>query len=124
MNREKASFHFILIVVTICFVVDPLELIKEAFRTLRKKGVLILGIIEKESRWGRFYEAKASRSKFYKAAHFFSADEILSFFKKTPGDYREAFQTLLQPPPDIRGIEEPRKGYGQGGFVVLKFIKR
>lgn len=121
---KNESFHFILIVVTICFVVDPLKLIKEAFRTLRKKGVLILGIIEKESQWGRFYEAKASRSKFYKAAHFFSADEILSFFKNIPGECQEANQTLFQDPSDIREVEEPRRGFGLGGFVVFKTIKK
>lgn len=47
---KNESFNFILIVVTICFVNNPFEVLREAFRTLKKKGVLILGIIEKESR--------------------------------------------------------------------------
>lgn len=121
---KNESFNFVLIVVTICFVDYPLKVLKETFRTLKKKGVLILGIIEKESKWGRFYEAKATRSKFYKTAHFFSSEEILRFFKNIRGKYKEAYQTLFQSPPDIREIEKPRKGFGQGGFVVFKVIKK
>jgi len=121
---KNESFHFALIVVTICFVDNPLEVIKEAFRTLKKKGILILGIIDRESRWGRFYEAKASQSKYYKAAYFFSGKEILNFIQRTSGEYRESYQTLYQSPPDIQKTEDPRKGYGKGGFVVSKSKKK
>lgn len=121
---KTESFHFALIVVTICFVDNPLEVIREAFRILKKKGVLILGIIDRESRWGRFNEKKASQSPFYKAAHFFSAEEILDFIQKASGKYRESYQTLHQSPPDIQKTEDPRRGYGKGGFVVFKSIKK
>jgi len=39
-------------------------------------------------------------------------------------DFQEAFQTLFQPPPDVREKEDPRRGFGQGGFVVLRAIKK
>ncbi len=121
---KNETFHFALIVVTICFVENPFKVIKEAFRILQKKGVLILGIIDRESNWGRFYEAKASQSKFYEAAHFFSSEEILELLLKASGEYRESYQTLYQSPSEIQETEDPRIGYGKGGFVVFKSIKK
>lgn len=72
MQREKIriffllkneTFHFVLVVVTICFAENSIEVLKEAFITLKKKGALILGTIVKERHCGRLYEAKASRNK-------------------------------------------------------------
>lgn len=121
---KNESFYFILIVVTICFANNPHIFLNEAARILKKKGELILAIIDKTSAWGRFYEAKSTQSKYYEAAHFFSPEDILQMFNNIDLEYKESYQTLLQPPPDIIEIEEPRKGYGKGGFIVLKAIKK
>ncbi|MCK4494946.1 MAG: class I SAM-dependent methyltransferase [Candidatus Aminicenantes bacterium] len=121
---KNESFNFILIVVTICFANNPHLFLNEAARILKKKGELILAIIDKTSAWGRFYEAKSTQSKYYKAALFFSPEDILQMFNNINLEYKESYQTLLQPPPDIIEIEEPRKGYGKGGFIVLKAIKK
>ena len=43
---KDESFHFVLIVVTICFVSDPRKVRGESLRVLKREGVLILGIIE------------------------------------------------------------------------------
>lgn len=108
-NVQNESFHFVLIVVIICFFDNPLEVIREAFRTLKKKGVSILEIIERESRGGKSYEARAARSKFYKAAHFFSAKEILNILERTSGEYKGASQIPGLSLPDIRIIEDPKE---------------
>lgn len=121
---KDESFHFVLIVVTMCFVSDPRKVLREAARVLKREGVLILGIIDRESRWGRYYEARAAHSKFYKAARFFSAHDILILLNDIPGAFSEAYQTLLHPPPELRKTERPQTGYGQGGFVVFKWTKR
>ncbi|TEU06633.1 MAG: class I SAM-dependent methyltransferase [Candidatus Aminicenantes bacterium] len=120
---KNESFNFILIVLTIWLVDNPLSLLKEAVRVLKRKGVLILGILDRESSWGKFYEQKAAKSQFYKAPHFFSPKEILQIFRDISVEFKAAFQTLLQPPPDIKNTEKPVKGFGRGGFVVLKAIK-
>jgi ubiquinone/menaquinone biosynthesis C-methylase UbiE len=121
---KDASFHFVLIVLTICFVSDPRKVLRESARVLKREGVLILGIIDRESHWGRYYEAKAAQSKFYRAARFFSADEILKLLDDIPGAFSEAYQTLLHPPPELSKTERPKTSYGQGGFVILKWTKR
>jgi len=118
------SFHFILIVLTMWLVDDPLRFLEEAAGTLKKNGVLILGIMDGKSQWGKFYEQKAAQSKAYSAGHFLTPEEILEIFKKIGVKYKEAFQTLHHSPPDIEDIEEPRKGFGQGGFVAIKGIRK
>jgi ubiquinone/menaquinone biosynthesis C-methylase UbiE len=121
---KDESFHFVLIVVTICFVSDPRKVLKETARILKREGVLILGIIDKDSQWGRHYESRAAQSKFYRTAHFFSSHEILNLLNDIPGALCQAYQTLFHPPPQLLEIEEPQTGYGQGGFVVFKWMKK
>ena len=121
---KNESFNFTLIVLTIWLVDNPLRVLKEAARVLKKRGALILGLLDRESSWGKFYERKAAKSPFYKCPHFFSPKEILQIFRDISMEFKAAFQTLLQPPPDVKYEEEPMRGYGQGGFVVLKAIKK
>jgi ubiquinone/menaquinone biosynthesis C-methylase UbiE len=117
---KNQSFHFISIVFTIEFVDDPIRVLKEAARTLKKNGTLILGLLDRESEWGKYYGRNTGRNRFFRS---FTPEEILKIFKNIRLEFKEAFQTLFQPPPDIKKIEEPRRGYGQGGFVVLKSKK-
>lgn len=120
---KNEIFNFVIIVYTIELVDDPLHCLKEAVRTLKKRGALILGMFDRNSDWGKYYERKRAQSKYYKFFHFFSPEEILQIFKYIPVEFKDAVQTLFHPPPDIEEIEEPREGYGQGGFVLLKAIK-
>ncbi len=120
---KDGTFNFVLIVVTICFISKPLRVLKEALRVLKKGGVLILGIIDRESPWGKYYAAKAVQSKYYKAAHFFSSHQIISLLTTAGGEVKQIIQSLQHPPPDIHQIEEPKPGFGQGGFVVFKTVK-
>jgi SAM-dependent methyltransferase len=116
---KKESFNFVLIVYTIELADDALRFLKEAARTLKKRGVLILGIANRESAWGKFYEQDAARGFW----HWYSIEEILRYFKRTRLKFQAAFHTHFHAPPDIKGIEEPKKGFGQGGLVVFKAIK-
>lgn len=117
---KKESFHFVLIMYTIELADDALLFLKEAVRTLKKRGVLILGISNLNSAWGKFYEQEAAKGFW----HFYSIEEILGFFKKISIEFQEAFHTHFHAPPDIKGIEEARKGFGAGGLVVLKGVKQ
>jgi len=121
---KNGSFHYISIVFTIEFVDDPLHFLKEAVRILKRNGTLILGILDRNSQWGQFHEKQAAQSKTYSAFHSLTPEEIFEIFKKINVEFKEAFQTLFQPPPDIKDIEKPRKGFGQGGFVVIKGTKK
>lgn len=117
---KNDSFHFILIVLTVWLVDDPLHFLKEAVNTLKNGGTLILGILDRKSHWGKYYEEKAAQSKAYSAGRFLCPEEIIQIFKDIDVEFKESFQTLFHPPPNLKIIEEPRKGFGQGGFVALK----
>lgn len=49
--------------------------------------------------------------------------EILEIFENIVIEFKEVFQTLFHSPPDIKQTEEPRRGFGYGGFVVIKAKK-
>jgi ubiquinone/menaquinone biosynthesis C-methylase UbiE len=120
---KKESFDFILIVFTIEFVRNPHLFLKEALRTLKRKGAFFLGILDRNSRWGKYYEKKITQSKAYSTFCSRAPKEILEILENIGMEFQEAFQTLFHPPPEIKQVEEPKRGFGQGGFVVIKAKK-
>jgi ubiquinone/menaquinone biosynthesis C-methylase UbiE len=117
---KEESFDFVQIVFVIEFVDDPFVFLREAARSLRRNGALILGFIDKDSEWGRYYAGDPSHRVHF---HPPSREEILNILKEIGMQFQEAFQTLFQPPPDISIQENPKQGFGEGGFVVFRAIK-
>jgi ubiquinone/menaquinone biosynthesis C-methylase UbiE len=118
---KDESFNFVQIVFVIEFIDNLFLFFREAARTLGRNGALILGFIDRDSRWGRYYAQNPSRRKCF---HPPSVEEILDILEKIGMIFQEAFQILFQPPPDIDRKEEPKSGFGEGGFIVLKARKR
>jgi ubiquinone/menaquinone biosynthesis C-methylase UbiE len=118
---KDESFDFALIVFVLEFIDKRLIFLREAVRIIRPNGTLILGFIDGDSHWGRYYSRESSRRN-----HFFppSARDIRDGLEKIGMEFQEAFQTLFEPPPDIRQTERPRRGFGKGGFVVIKAVKK
>ncbi|HEC93071.1 MAG TPA: class I SAM-dependent methyltransferase, partial [Candidatus Atribacteria bacterium] len=79
---DDSSFDFVLMVLTICFVQNPVQVLKEARRIIKRGGHIIIGMIDKESFLGRLYEAKKGESKFYSVANFYSLREVLQYLKE------------------------------------------
>ncbi|MBN1353781.1 MAG: methyltransferase domain-containing protein [Candidatus Omnitrophica bacterium] len=111
------TFDYAAIIITICFVKDPRKVLKESARILKKKGKIILGIVDKDSFLGRFYRRK--KSVFYKKAHFFGVEELTALLKTANFGRFSYYQTLFKLPDKIASIEKPQKGFGKGGFVVI-----
>lgn len=115
-----SEFDYVLIVISICFVDNPEQVISESRRVLKENGKLIIGIVDKNSQLGRFYEEKKRRgSIFYEKATFFSTDEIIEMMKKNGFTGFITYQTIFKPLDEIKEIEEVEEGYGRGGFVVI-----
>jgi SAM-dependent methyltransferase len=114
------SFDFVQIVFVIEFVDDLISFLREAVRTIKRSGALILGFIDRDSLWGQYYARDPSHRRYF---HPPSPVIILDIFKKIGLEFREARQTLFQHPPDLIEKEEPKQGFGEGGFVVLKAVK-
>ena len=99
---RDASFGAVLIVVTLCFVSDPICVLREARRVLHKDGALVLGMIFADSPWGEFYKRKANEGHpFYRSAHFLSRADLKQMLDFVGFRVVAARSTLRQPPSDF-----------------------
>jgi ubiquinone/menaquinone biosynthesis C-methylase UbiE len=57
-------FSVVFIIVTLCFVDEPLKVLKESTRVLKDEGSIILGVILRESPWASFYKKRRGRQHF------------------------------------------------------------
>ena len=57
---QAETFDYVLIVIALCFVQDPLEVLKQAHKVLKKNGKIIIGIVDRDSFLGKFYQNKKS----------------------------------------------------------------
>lgn len=117
------SYDFALMVTTICFLQTPEIAFQEVHRILRTEGMIIVGMIDKNSHLGEEYEAEKSNSRFYKNASFHSVDDIIASLEKAGFNKLECIQVIL--PGDTYDGEQPviKQGYGEGSFVVLRARK-
>jgi len=123
--RDKV-FGGVFLIVTLCFVDDPLRVLEESARVLVDDGSIILGLILKESPWAHFYEEKAIKgSIFYKIARFYSFKEIKAMLRAVKLKIVEVNSTIFEAPAEspLR-FQPPKKGYHkEAGFTALKVKK-
>ena len=117
------TFDFVLLVTTICFVEDPRTTLKEARRVLKNYGFVIVGLVDKNSTLGRFYESGKEASVFYREATFYSVNQVRDWLTELSFADFSTYQTIFQPLDRIERMEPIREGYGQGGFVALRARK-
>ena len=120
-------FGGIAIIVTFCFLDNPLRALKECFYVLRKDGKLVLGIVPRDSSWGRFYlKKKEEGHPFYSVAHFYTVKEAISLSEKIGFKLETVFSTLFEEPAECINIRpylpEP-KPVKNAGFVCIKLRK-
>lgn len=114
---EDSVFDYVAIIITICFVENPIKVLTEAKRVLKKRGRIILGIVDRDSFLGRFYQKK--RSAFYNEAKFFGVEELTDLLKKAGFNKFSYYQTIFNFPEKMSSIENSEKGFGKGGFIVV-----
>ena len=118
----KEVFDYAAVIITLCFVRNPKKVIEEAYRALKKSGKVIIGIVDRESFLGKFYQHK--ESVFYKKARFFSVTEVTELLEESDFSSFSYYQTISILPNDMEYVEEPQKGFGKGGFVVIAAKKK
>jgi SAM-dependent methyltransferase len=118
---EQGTLGTVFLIVTLCFLDSPLDALKETNRILAPNGKLVLGLVLKESPWGRFYQQKkAEGHRFYKFATFYSHDEVVKLLSKTGFVTERIISTLFQKPEHIQNMEIPREGYfPDAGFTII-----
>ena len=115
-------FDYAAVIITLCFVRNPKKVIEEAYRVLKKSGKVIIGIVDRESFLGKFYQHK--ESVFYKRARFFSVTEVTELLEESDFSYFSYYQTISILPNDMKSVEKPQKGFGKGSFVVIAAEKK
>jgi len=118
----NSVFDYVAIIITLCFVKDPVKVLVEVKRVLKKRGTVIIGIIDKDSFLGRFYQGK--KSLFYRQAHFFGVKEVTNLLKMSGFGRISYYQTIYKFPDKMHSVEKPKKGFGKGAFVVISGEKR
>lgn len=123
---DKASFGTVFLIVTLCFLDSPLGALKEAHRILMPGGRLVLGLVLKESPWGRLYQQKKTQGhRFYKYANFYTYEETVGLITQAGFMANQIISTLFQKPGKVKGIEDPQEGYSpQAGFTIMVADKR
>ncbi len=123
---RPGTFDTCLLIVTLCFVKNPPAVVRESFRVLRPGGQVILGMVLKESPWGRTYHALGTNGHpFYSLARFYTFQEILRWLRETGFSSIEIISTLFQHPDrSAYDSEAPRQGYDpSAGFTVFRALK-
>jgi len=118
---DEESFGTVFLIVTLCFLDSPLDVLKEAKRILIPDGKLVLGLVLKESPWGQFYEKKKEKGhRFYRYATFYSCDEVVRLIVQAGFATERIISTLFQKPREVHRTEDPREGYSpDAGFTII-----
>lgn len=116
------EFDWVLINTTLCFVRNPGKVLKGAERVMKRGGKIVIGIINRESSLGRYYQSR--RNSFYKKVNFYSAEEVIELLHTCGFEDFLVHQTIFRPPGQIKEMNEVKEGHEEGGFVVMSGEKR
>jgi ubiquinone/menaquinone biosynthesis C-methylase UbiE len=116
-------FDFVLFV-TVCFLENIPGALGEAHRVLKNDGSILLCFLDKDRPIAKSYEAKKQKSDFYKHATFYTVDAIKKMLEKSGFRNLEFSQTLFGELEDVRELQSPKPGFGEGSFVVVRAEKR
>jgi len=118
---DEESFGTVFLIVTLCFLDSPLDALKEAYRILIPTGKIVLGLVLRESPWGKFYQQKKRQEhRFYKYATFYRYDDVVKLLQQASFSIEKIISTLYQKPGVVERMELPRRGYSSSaGFTVI-----
>jgi SAM-dependent methyltransferase len=122
---KDETFGCVLLMVTLCFVQNPIEVLREAKRVLKRRGSLIIGLVPKDSPWGIFYEEKKRHGHpFYSEATFYSLADLQKFLDDISMKITRVRSTLLHRPDEPRRNEKSVEGYSKiAGFLCIEAKK-
>jgi len=118
---NKETLGTVFLIATLCFVDSPIAVLHEAHRILKPEGKTVLGLVLRESPWGKFYQIKKQEGHhFYKYATFYSYQEVEKLITYSGFIIDKVISTLFQKPGEVKGMEAPRGGFSaNAGFTVI-----
>lgn len=117
-------FGLTLMVVTICFLEDPVKALTECRRVLKKDGFVVLGLVPKDVPWGVVYAKKGAEGHpFYSCARFYTTDEVIKMAEEAGFGFDRAVSCLFEDPDrHVKEYASPREGIVKNaGFVGMRF---
>ncbi|WP_148705636.1 class I SAM-dependent methyltransferase [Methanosarcina siciliae] len=120
---KRRSFDLILIVAALSLFKDPVHALHEAARVLKPGGQIVIGILDRNSLYGDFYESRKKEGSFSSEAKFLSTAEVSGWLIQLGFEEIKTCQTLFKQPEKIERIELPQKGSGTGSFAVISSRK-
>ncbi|MGC9209813.1 MAG: class I SAM-dependent methyltransferase [Acidilobus sp.] len=122
MPLREGSIGSAFMIVTLCFLPNPSEAVRELRRILRPDGRAVACIVPKGSQWAEEYERRAREGDpFYSVARFYTVEEVIELFSSYGFTYEESIGTLTYGPFDEPRPEEPGPYRRGQGFVCLRF---
>ncbi len=123
---KEESLGTVFLILTLCFLDSPLDVLKEANRILMPGGKIVLGLVLKESPWGQFYQVKKAQGhRFYKYATFYTCDEVIRLFVQAGFVTERIMLTLFQKPSKVHHNEGTGEGYfPDAGFTIIVARKK
>ncbi len=108
------------------FINDPAKAMAEMFRVVKVGGFVMVGTINKDSKWGELYSSEKMRqNSVYRHANFKTMDDL----KKLKSESLQTATTCLFLPPDTKPEDiNPEKEremakFERGGFLCALWIK-
>ncbi len=116
-----ASFGAVFILFTLCFVEYPDRVLSEAARVLKRGGCVVIGIVNRDSSWGRLYmRKKVEGHPLYRHARFYNAAELFGMLKTAGLNVEASSSSLCQLPSDNPYWEEAHPGLSDdAGFICV-----
>jgi SAM-dependent methyltransferase len=123
---RAGSFHSVFLIVALCFVDSPSEVLRQAHQVLAPSGKIVLGLILKDSPWGKFYEKKGVQGhRLYRHVKFYKYAEVVTLLEQSGFSIEKVTSTLFQKPGRVEQMELPSKGFSPAaGFVVIMAKKK
>ena len=96
-------------------------MLEESFRSLRKGGYLVIGMIPAGSQWGKNLAVKKRKGHlFYRHARLYTIKTVMQWLAGMHMNIMEYRSTLYQGPAAIEKIEAPMNVMDEeAGFVVI-----
>ncbi len=122
---RDSSIGIELMIVTLCFLQNPLKALREAARTLYPRGSLIICIVPRDSLWGHYYMIQRLHGNpFYANAKFYTIHEVYGLLKHAGLEPVETLGTISYSPLDPPRIEEPQSYNRRHGFACIRARKK
>ncbi|MDA3832460.1 MAG: class I SAM-dependent methyltransferase [Spirochaetales bacterium] len=118
---QSGAVATVFLLFTLCFTENPALVIREIARALKPQGHLVLGVVPRESPWGKYLRMKKKDGHpFYQHSHFYDIEQIAVWLKETGLVIVEERSSLLQRPGDVTTMEPSRRGRNEdAGFMIL-----